>query len=115
MNIGAEIVYRHDLYFDPGDVSNASLYLCAPSDTPPSAIEPLIESLRKAALWSLATHKVVPQAHKKNYAEQMQFIACAQFVSGSTHIVAARYDHPKFPSDAKRWSAWLNLLAAESD
>ncbi|HSB95586.1 MAG TPA: hypothetical protein VLC91_04025 [Spongiibacteraceae bacterium] len=112
MNIGAEIVLHHDLYFDPDD-ANASLYLCAPSGTPDSVVEPLIELLRQAALWSPAAQKVVPQAHKKNYAEQMQFIACAQFVIGSTRIVAARYDHPKFPSNAARWSAWLNVLATE--
>jgi hypothetical protein len=55
----------------------------------------------------------VPQAQKKIYAEQMQFIACAQFAIGSINVVAARYDHPKFPSSAERWSAWLNLLTTE--
>jgi hypothetical protein len=27
--------------------------------------------------------------------------------------LAARFDHPKFPSDAMRWAAWLDVLDAE--
>jgi hypothetical protein len=113
MNIGADIVYHNDLYFDAGDASNASLYLCAPSGTSAGAVEPVIESLRKISLWSQQPYKVVPESHKKDYATQMRFIACTQFRCGSIDIVLARYYHPKFPSDAARWSAWLAAIDSE--
>jgi hypothetical protein len=111
MPIGADVVYNHDLYFDPADPSNGSLYLCAVPGTSNDRIEALIELLRNAALWSPQQYKCVPAEHKKNYAEQMQFIACAQFTLATTPFLVARFDHPKFPSDAERWSAWLALLA----
>lgn len=112
MNIGADIVQQHDLYFDPADARNGSLYLCVPLGTSNEAIEPLIELLRDAALWSPGACQQVPEAHKKTYAEQMQFIACAQFTAGPITFLAARYNHAKFPSHAERWSAWLTLLSA---
>jgi hypothetical protein len=112
MNIGAEIVYQHELYFDPADKRNGSLYLCAVPGTPAAAVEKSIEALRAGGLWSSEPYKTVPAEHKKNYAEQMLFKSCAQFDNGVTTLLAARYDHPKFPSDAARWSEWLSVLAA---
>lgn len=114
MNIGAEIVYQHDLYFDPADPRNGSLYLCVAPGTTPAAVEVVIDILRKAELWSKEPYKTVPEAHQENYAEQMRFVACAQFGSGAIDIIAARYDHPKFPSDAARWSEWLAVLGANT-
>lgn len=111
MNIGADIVYQHDLYFDPADKRNGSLYLCAPAGTAAAVVENRIAALRTAGLWSAEPHKVVPEEHKKNYAEQMRFVACAQFGDGDERLLAARYDHPKFPSDPARWQEWLNALA----
>lgn len=111
MNIGAEIVHQHELYFDPADAQNGSLYLCTAPGAAPAAVEAAIDSLRSAGLWSTEPYKSVPAAHKKSYAEQMRFIACAQFGADAAGIVAARFDHPKFPSDAARWSAWLETLA----
>jgi hypothetical protein len=113
MNIGADIVYHNDLYFDAGDASNASLYLCAPSGTSTDVVESIIESLRAVSLWSQQPYKVVPESHKKDYATQMRFIACAQFRSRSIDLLIARYDHSKFPSDAARWSAWLVAIDTE--
>lgn len=112
MPIGADIVYNHDLYFDPADSRNGSLYLCVAPGTSNAEIEAIIELLRRSALWSPQAYKSVPAEHKKNYAEQMQFVACAQFSLGSTQFLVARFNHPKFPSDAERWSAWLSLLSA---
>jgi hypothetical protein len=112
MNIGAEIVYQHDLYFDSADTRNGSLYLCVPPGTPAIDVEDSIARLRAAGLWSNEPHKMVPENHKKNYAEQMRFVACAQFDNGGRPLLAARYDHPKFPSDAARWSDWLATLGA---
>jgi hypothetical protein len=112
MNIGAEIVYQYELYFDPADKRNGSLYLCAAPGTPATAVEARIAALRAAGLWSAEPHKTVPAEHKKNYAEQMRFKACAQFDDGAAPLLAARYDHPKFPSDAARWSEWLAALGA---
>jgi hypothetical protein len=110
MPIGADIVYNHDLYFDPADARNSSLYICVAPGTPNTSVEALIELLRGGALWSPQPHKSVPAEHKKNYAEQMQFIACAQFNLGTTQFLVVRYNHAKFPSDTERWSAWLTRL-----
>lgn len=112
MNIGADIVHEHELYFDPAEPRNGSLYLCAPAGTPAAAIENRIAALRAAGLWSNEPHKVVPADHKQKYAEQMRFVACAQFGDDQTRLLAARYDHPKFPSDAARFAQWLEVLGA---
>lgn len=112
MNIGAEIVYQYELYFDPSDKRNGSLYLCALPGTPVAAVEKSIAALRAAGLWSTEPYKVVPEAHKQNYAEQMLFVGYAQFDNGTASLLAARYDHPKFPSDAARWDEWLAALGA---
>lgn len=113
MNIGAEIVYQYELYFDPSDKRNGSLYLCALPGTPTVAVESSIATLRAAGLWSTEPYKVVPEDHKKNYAEQMLFVGYAQFDNGTASLLAARYDHPKFPSDGARWSEWLAALGAK--
>jgi hypothetical protein len=113
MDIGAEIVYQHELYFDPADKRNGSLYLCAPAGTPSAAVESSISALRTAGLWSTEPYKTVPEDHKKNYAEQMRLKACAQFDNGAARLLAARYDHPKFPSDGARWAEWLVTLGAQ--
>jgi hypothetical protein len=110
MNIGAEIVYQHELYFDPSDARNGSLYLCAAPGAPLDTVAPLIDALRSAGLWSDEPCKSVPETHKKAYAEQMRFVACAQFSHAGADYLAARYDHPKFPSDAARWAEWLAVL-----
>lgn len=110
METGADIIQRHDLYFDGGDPDNGSLYLCAPLDSAEAAVTAAIEQLRAAGLWSADERKQVPESHKAAYAEQMQFIDSFEFVSAGKTLLAARYDHPKYPSSALRWDEWRNAL-----
>jgi hypothetical protein len=107
MATGAEIIHRHDLYFDGGDPANGSLYLCAALGTDAAPMLSAIETLRKAGLWSQAPHKQVPQTQKDAYAQQMQFIESFPFANG---LLATRYDHPKFPSSAERFARWRATL-----
>lgn len=111
-DIGAQLIYDNDLYFDGGDAANGSLYLCALPGTPPSQVETVIDYLRSAGLWSAAAPKQVPEAQKKAYAEQMQYIGSFSFTRGTVALTAARYDHPKYPSSAERWEAWQKALGA---
>jgi hypothetical protein len=112
MQPGAQLIHEHDLYFDGGDPANGSLYLCAPLNTEVAGVDAAIEQLREAGLWSQATPKQVPVVQKDAYAQQMQFIDSFEFKSGTATLKAARFDHPKYPSDAQRWSAWKNILKA---
>ena len=107
MASGAQIIYQHDLYFDGGDPANGSLYLCAEPSDDAAAVTAAIETLRRAGLWSLAAHKQVPETQKDAYAQQMQYIESFTFAN---NLLAARYDHPKFPSSAERFALWRKAL-----
>jgi len=112
METGAQLIYDNDLYFDGGDSANGSLYLCALPGTAPADVQTAIDYLRGKGLWSAAAPKQVPEAQKKAYAEQMQYVGSFSFVHGTVALTAARYDHPKFPSSDERWQAWQNALSA---
>lgn len=109
MTVGAHIVNEYTLHFDPASPENGSLYLCVQEGT---GAEAAIAALRSAGLWSAEPHKTVAPEQRAKYAEQMQFVACAQFATAQGNLLAARYTHPKFPSSAARWQAWLTQLAA---
>lgn len=111
MSLGAHIVNNYDLYFDPADKANGSLYLVVDRSTDSAAVETTIARLRNAGLWSGESHKTVPDAQRSAYAEQMQFVACIQFNADGTPLLAARYTHPKYPSSAERWAQWQSVLA----
>lgn len=104
----ASIVDDYDLRFDAGDRANGSLYLCSRRGTPAPA--PGLALLREAGLWSAEPEKLVPDEQRQAYKDGLVFVAAAAYRTGADHIVLARFDHPKFPSDAARWEAWLSLF-----
>jgi len=114
MSIGAHIVNKYDLYFDQGDLSNASLYLGSLAGTHDTAIYAAISRLHKENLWSGQPAKKVADAQRSVYAEQMRFIACVELQTKEGVLVLARYTHPKFPSDDFRWNKWLECLSVKS-
>jgi hypothetical protein len=112
MSQGTDLIHNNDLYFDGGDKANGSLYLCAPLGSDAAPVAAAIERLRAAGLWSSDPRKQVAEAAKPVYAEQMVFVEQFSFTSAGIPLVAARYDHPKFPSSAERFSAWRDVLGA---
>jgi hypothetical protein len=112
MTVGVHIVHRYELYFDPSDALNASLYLCAPVGAIDIAANAAIDKLRSAGLWSAQPAKQVADAQRSAYAEQMTFIACVQLRTDEGELLLARYTHPKFASDDGRWQKWVACLSA---
>lgn len=110
MTLGAYIVNNHDLYFDPTDKANGSLYLATPLSAGSAAVESAIARLRAAGIWSSEPYKSVPDAQRAAYAEQMQFVACVQFEIDGIPLLATRYTHPKYPSSRERWDQWMKVL-----
>lgn len=101
------LIDTHTLVFDPADKANGSLYLAVPLSTPAAIDLPAtLQALRAAGLWSSETEKTVPDAHKPAYKEQMVFVEAVSYVGAGGAFTLARFDHPKFPSDATRWAAW---------
>lgn len=102
------VVDAYDLYFDAADKTNGSLYVCTPRGG--AAPQDVIDTLRAAALWSPASAKSVPDEQRQAYKDGLEFVAAVAYAAGAGHVLLARFDHPKFPSDAARWQAWLAQL-----
>jgi hypothetical protein len=102
------IVDHYDLRFDAADKLNGSLYLCTPRGTPAPAAA--LAALRAAGLWSSEPEKCVPDEQRQAYKDGLQFVAAAAYRDGEGHILLARFDHPKFPSDGGRFAAWRALF-----
>jgi hypothetical protein len=106
----AVIIDHYDLRFDAGDRANGSLYLCTPrGSAPPDAA---LDLLRASGLWSADAEKSVAEDQRQAYKDGLRFVAAAAYRAGVGHVVLARFDHPKFPSDAARWQAWLACFDA---
>ena len=105
------IVDHYDLRFDPADKANGSLYLCTPRGAPAPAAA--LAALRAAGLWSSEPEKSVPDEQRQAYKDGLEFVAAAAYRAGDDHILLARFDHPKFPSDAARFAAWQALFDAD--
>jgi len=101
----ATLIDHYDLYFDAGDRANGSLYVCTPRGSP--APDALIAALRGAGLWSEEPFKHVADEQRQAYKDGLVFVAAVAYRNAGTHLALARFDHPKFPSDATRWAAWL--------
>jgi uncharacterized protein YoaH (UPF0181 family) len=109
----ASIVDGFDLCFDAGDKANASLYLAMPRGAGHAALaEDMAQRLRAAGLWSGAPAKWVAQEHRASYRAQLALVAAVRYRHQGVELLATRFDHPKFPSDAARWAAWLGALDA---
>lgn len=102
------IVDGHDLYFDAGDKRNGSLYLCVPRGA--ARPDAALAALRSAALWSDEPDKKVADEQRQAYKDGLQFVAAVEYGAADERLVLARFDHPRFPSDASRFQAWLHLF-----
>lgn len=111
----AVIVDNYQLAFDSGDKLNGSLYLGTLRGTTANHAENWIVPLRAGGLWSDTPHKSVPDEQRQAYKEGLIFVAAIAYCAGAEHIVIARFDHPKFPSDTKRWEAWVDFLDARHE
>jgi len=111
MTVGAHIVHRYELYFDPADPLNASLYLGCGIGADDAAVKAAIDKLRAAGLWSAQPAKQVADGQRSAYAEQMRFIACVELQKDEGVLLLARYTHPKFASDETRWKKWVECLS----
>jgi hypothetical protein len=101
----ARLVDAYDLRFDADDRANGSLYVCTPCGGP--APERLIDTLRAAGLWSRTAYKTVADEQRQAYRDGLRFVAAVAYDGADGEVVLARFDHPKYPSDATRWAAWL--------
>lgn len=102
------IIDEHVLAFDPGDKRNGSLYLGSPA-AGGFDVAAAIDALRGAGLWSAGASKTVADDQKQAYKDQLQFVEAVVYDAG---FLLARFDHPKFPSDAARWREWLAFFDA---
>ena len=112
---GAVIVDNYDLAFDPGDKLNGSLYLCTSRGSSENPAQSWIAALQTVGLWSDTPHKSVPDEQRQAYKDGLIFVAAIAYRAGLEHIVIARFDHPKFPSDTRRWEAWVDFLDARHE
>ncbi len=106
----ATIIDGYDLTFDPGDSLNGSLYVCTVRDSLAVDPSPMLTALRKADLWSTDDEKRVADDQRQAYKDGLEFVGAIAYRAESEHFVIARFDHPKFPSDSKRWQAWINFF-----
>ena len=107
----ANIIDQHDLTFDPGDKRNGSLYLGVPRGSSNFDVAGTVAALRAAGLWSEVDTKTVPDDHRQAYKDQLLLVDVASF-GGDSGCLIARFDHPKFPSDAARWAEWRAFFEA---
>lgn len=110
------IIDNYDLTFDPGDALNGSLYLCELRDGASDvAREDVISALRSRGLWSPEAYKQIADDQRQAYKDGLQFVSAVAFSTDGGHFLIARFDHPKFPSDAARWAAWVEFFEAHYD
>lgn len=107
------IIDRHVLTFDPADKRNGSLYIGEPLDVDSGLhLATVLAELRAHGLWSAEPEKQVPDAHRAAYREQLTLVAAQRYRNAGGEFLIARFDHPKFPSDAGRWDEWLAFFDA---
>lgn len=104
-----DIFLSHHAWFDPETQDNASLYLfsgCA-GDTD---IDTCIARLVAAGLWSAGAVKKVRDDQRAMYAQQLEPLE--RVAVRGTQVSAGRFNHPKYPSSATQWQAWVQCLNA---
>ena len=101
---GEWIFQNCDLFFDPDEPLNGSLYICLPRRRPvPTCI---IEDMRQRSIWSDAKEKIVADSKRKAYKQQLKFLEAYLCYFHSEFIVISRFDHEKFRSNLPRWDCW---------
>lgn len=109
---GKAIINESHLTFDSGDPLNGSLYVCSQDGTnAEQALEEAISRLRASGLWSEKVPSEVQQSQKAAYSEQLRFVKEKSVTVAGTTLLLAQYDHPRFPSDSKRYLAWCRCLS----
>lgn len=107
------IIDHHVLTFDPADKRNGSLYVGEPLQRDSGLhLATVLAEMRAAGLWSAEPEKQVPDAHRAAYREQLALVAAQAYRGAVGEFLIARFDHPKFPSDAARWAEWLAFFDA---
>lgn len=107
------IIDRHVLTFDATDKRNGSLYIGEPLDGDSGLhLASVLAELRASGLWSQEQEKQVPDAHRAAYREQLTLVDAVAYHSAGGEFLIARFDHPKFPSDAARWAEWIAYFDA---
>jgi len=109
---GKEILLHYAIAFDAGDPGNGSLYLCVNSTEATAVFEPAIARLRDAELWSQEAYSQIKDSQRAVYSEQLRFIASEPVQIEGCPLLLARFDHPKYPSSAERFDAWVTCLSA---
>jgi len=110
----SDIINKHTLSFDAADKENGSLYLCVdPSIEPGTDVGLVIEALRHAGLWSSEVPKEVPDEQRAAYEEQLELVDVVAFRDADSTLLAARFNHEKYPSSGARWQAWLDTLGGK--
>lgn len=113
---GLAIIRETKLTYDPGDKINGSLYLCDPANGSKSEfIDYAVKKLGQAGLWSNETAKTVRDDQKDLYAVQLNFIEAFEFELQGVRLFAARFDHPKFPSNSERFLEWKKVLGVDEE
>ena len=103
-------IFRNcDLFFDPDEKLNASLYLCLPRrKLVPRGI---INKMRQKDIWSDAEEQIVTESKRDTYRQQLKFIDAHLCCCESEFVVISRFDHRCFPSDDDRWASWVQFFA----
>ena len=105
----ADVMDSHTLYFDPAGGANGSLYLALPPGENAAARQ-FAEALRAAGLWSEREPRVVEDSQKDAYKTQLELLAVHAGIWQKLDCLLLRCDHPTFPSDARRWGAWVDFM-----
>lgn len=111
----ASVVDHYDLTFDGGDKRNGSLYLGTPRGSSVTRPDEWVALLRAGGWWSDTPTKAVADEQRQAYKDGLIFVAAIAYRAGTEHIVLARFDHPKFPSDTARWQAWIDCFDARHE
>ena len=110
-----QIIDGFDLTFDPGDTRNGSLYLCEKQgDSGHFVTSEVLNKMRQAGIWSDSEGKQVPDEHRSAYKDQLQLLEVVEYSSDAGHFLIARFDHPKFPSEAERFNDWKQFFDARA-
>lgn len=104
------ILDGYELTFDPGDSLNGSLYLCTVRGSATIDGSTMLTEMRAADLWSSEPEKHVADDQRQAYKDGLEFVDAIPYRVEGEHIVIARFDHPKFPSDGGRWQAWVDFF-----
>ena len=105
----AEWIFQNcDLFFDPEEPLNASLYICLPRGK--SLAKNIIGQMRLISIWSNAPEQIVPSSKRDVFKQQLKFIDAHLCHFDAQFIIISRFDHERFRSNAARWDCWKKFF-----